>query len=104
MALSLVLGAVAALKLRLSGRVAAGVTAFGGGLLLAAVALELVPEADAEAGPGLTAAGLAAGTLIYVGADAWLGRNESRRQMRRVGWWRRSPSAGTCSADEPARA
>jgi len=83
-ALSLVLGAVAAAKLRLSGRVAAGLTAFGGGLLLAAVALELVPDADAEAGPALTAAGLAAGTLIYVGADAWLGRNESRRKMRRA--------------------
>lgn len=83
-ALSLVLGAVAAAKLRLSGRVAAGLTAFGGGLLLAAVALELVPDADAEAGPALTAAGLAAGTLFYVGADAWLGRNESRRKMRRA--------------------
>jgi zinc transporter, ZIP family len=83
-ALSLVLGAVAATTLRLSARAAAGLTAFGGGLLLAAVALELVPEADAEAGSGLTAAGLLAGTFVYVGADAWLGRNESRRQMRRA--------------------
>jgi ZIP family zinc transporter len=83
-ALSLVLGAVAAAKLRLSGRVAASLTAFGGGILLAAVALELVPDADAEAGPALTAAGLAAGTLIYVAADAWLGRNESRQEMRRA--------------------
>lgn len=82
--LSLVLGAIVAVRLRLSGHTAAGLTAFGGGLLLAAVALELVPEADAEAGRALTAAGLAAGTLIYVGADAWLGRNESRRQMRRA--------------------
>jgi hypothetical protein len=47
------------------------------------VAIELIPDADAEAGPALTAAGLAAGTLLYVGADAWLSRNESR-QMRRA--------------------
>jgi zinc transporter, ZIP family len=80
---SLVAGALAAAFLRLPERVAATLTAFGGGLLFAAVALELVPEADAEAGPALTAAGLAAGTLIYVGADAWLNREPSTRAMRR---------------------
>lgn len=82
--ISLVLGALAATTLRLSAHIAAGLTAFGGGLLLAAVALELVPDADSEAGPALTAAGLAAGTLLYVAADAWLGRNEAHRQMRRA--------------------
>jgi ZIP family zinc transporter len=59
------------------------ITAFGGGILLVAVALELVPEADAGAGPGLTAAGLLAGTLAYVGIDAWLTRAPSARDMRR---------------------
>jgi hypothetical protein len=49
-------------------------------VLLAAVALELIPEA----GTTLTAAGLAAGTLLYVGADAWLARGESEREMRRA--------------------
>ena len=33
------------------------------------LAIELVPEADAGAGAGLTAAGLLAGTLVY--ADAF---------------------------------
>lgn len=80
---SLVVGALAAVFLRLPERVAATLTAFGGGILLAAVALELVPEADAEAGTALTAAGLAAGTLIYVGADAWLNREPGTRAMRR---------------------
>jgi zinc transporter, ZIP family len=74
--LSLLAGAVAAARLRLPVRVAATLTAFGGGVLLAAVALELVPDADAEAGPALTALGLAAGTLVYVGADSWLSRRE----------------------------
>jgi ZIP family zinc transporter len=75
---------VAAAFLRLPERVAAILTAFGGGILLAAIALELVPEADAEAGPGLTAAGLVAGTLVYVAADAWLSRDQDMAMHRRA--------------------
>jgi ZIP family zinc transporter len=82
---SLVLGAIAAAVLRLPERVAATLTAFGGGILLAAIALELVPEADREAGAALTAVGLLAGTLVYVGADWWLGRDEQMMAMRRSG-------------------
>jgi len=82
---SLLAGAIAAAVLRLPERVAATLTAFGGGVLFAAVALELVPEADAEAGVGLTAAGLLAGTLVYVWADAWLNRDQEMSDMRRAG-------------------
>jgi ZIP family zinc transporter len=80
---SLLAGALGAAALRLPERVAATLTAFGGGILLAAVALELVPEADREAGPVLTATGLLAGTLVYVAADAWLNRDEDASAMRR---------------------
>jgi ZIP family zinc transporter len=80
---SLVAGAAAAAALRLPARVAATLTAFGGGILLAAIALELVPEADARAGVGLTAAGLVAGTVLYVAADAWLSRDREMAMMRR---------------------
>ena len=69
--------------LRLPSGVAALVTAFGGGVLFAAIALELVPEADARAGTALTAAGLLAGTLVYVAADRWLARDEDVEMMRR---------------------
>jgi zinc transporter, ZIP family len=79
---SLMAGALVAAGLRLPPRVAAAVTAFGGGVLLAAVAVELVPEADELAGRWVTAAGLLAGTLLYVGADAWLTRDERKRQAR----------------------
>jgi zinc transporter, ZIP family len=79
-----VVGAVAAARLRLSERVASTLTAFGGGVLFAAVALELVPEADAQAGVALTAVGLAAGTGLYVGADAWVDRNAARSETRRM--------------------
>jgi zinc transporter, ZIP family len=82
---SLLVGALAAAVLRLPSRVAALVTAFGGGVLLAAIALELVPEADEGAGTALTAAGLLVGTLIYVGADRWLARDEEMEMMRRSG-------------------
>jgi ZIP family zinc transporter len=83
--LSLLLGALAAAAIRLPGRAAATITAFGGGILLAAIALELVPEADRAAGAGLTAAGLIAGTLVYVAADSWLSRDADMKAMRRSG-------------------
>jgi zinc transporter, ZIP family len=82
---SLVLGAVAAALLHLPERAAAMLTAFGGGILLAAVALELVPEADREAGVALTAVGLVAGMALYVAADAWLSRDADMEMMRRSG-------------------
>ena len=82
---SLLAGALAAAALRLPPRLAAALTAFGGGVLLAAVALELVPEADAEAGLALTAGGLMAGTLLYVGADSWINRRQAMADMRRAG-------------------
>jgi len=82
---SLVVGAAAAASFRLPKRVAATLTAFGGGILFSAVALELVPEADREAGAALTALGLLAGTVAYVGADWWLGRDAEKMAMRRSG-------------------
>jgi zinc transporter, ZIP family len=82
---SLLTGALAAAFLRLPTRVAAGLTAFGGGVLMAAVALELVPEADAGAGTALTALGLLGGTIVYVAADHWLSQDEDMAMMRRSG-------------------
>jgi zinc transporter, ZIP family len=82
-AASLVTGGLVAAAISLPERVAATITAFGGGTLLSAIALELVPEADAQAGVGLTAVGLAVGTLVYVGADAWLNRDEQMKMTRR---------------------
>jgi len=54
-------------------------------VLLAAVALELVPDADQQAGLGPTAAGMLLGTAVFVGADALLSRNESTDRVRRSG-------------------
>jgi zinc transporter, ZIP family len=98
---SLLVGALAAVLLEVPARLAALATAFGGGILFAAVALELVPEADAGAGTALTAAGLVAGTLIYVAADARLSEDPSAHEMRRMG---HAAAAGRPMSDmaEPA--
>src|ERR671924_948813 len=82
---SLLLGALVAVGRELPERIAAVVTSFGGGILVAAVAFELVPEADAEAGVWVTPISLLAGALVYVGADAWLTRDPRMEAMRRVG-------------------
>jgi ZIP family zinc transporter len=81
---SLLVGGLAAAAYRLPERLTALLTAFGGGILLAAVALELVPEADREAGAALTAAGLLVGALVYVAADRRLSRDQHMRAMRRM--------------------
>ena len=100
---SLVAGAVAAAFLRLPARFAATLTAFGGGVLFAAIAFELVPEADREAGVALTAIGLVAGTLVYVAADAWLSRDEEMDQMRRSGHAAAAGQPMTMHSAEAAR-
>jgi ZIP family zinc transporter len=82
--LSLTLGAAVAASVRLPARLAELMTTVGGGILFAAIAFELVPEADAAAGPAITAAGLVTGTLVYVGADAWLTRDDDKRARRRM--------------------
>ena len=80
---TLVVGGLVAGAVRLPEKVAAWVTAFGGGILLSAIAFELVPDADAGAGEALTAAGLIGGTLLYVGIDRWLNSDRERKMTRR---------------------
>ncbi|MDQ3876411.1 MAG: hypothetical protein M3322_12860 [Actinomycetota bacterium] len=88
---SLLGGAVVAVLFDLPGPVASVVTSLGGGLLLAAVAFELVPEADERADVWLTSVGLLAGMLVFVAADAWLSRRGSTSAMRR---FRHAAAAG----------
>ena len=82
---SLVAGALLAARVQLSPRVAALITAFGGGILLAAVGTELVPAADEGAGQVGTAIGLLGGAGLYVGADTWLTRDQHTATVRRSG-------------------
>jgi zinc transporter, ZIP family len=69
---SLVIGALIALRFDLSLRVIGFVMAFGGGVLISAVAFDLVEEAaDKTEGNGALIAGILAGCLVFFGGD-WL--------------------------------
>lgn len=101
---SLFAGALVAARVTLPGRVAALATTFGGGLLIAALAFELVPEADERAGAGVTVLGFGVGTLVYLGADAWLARNSATSAMRRSGHAAASGRPMTMTRDDCAAA
>ena len=69
---SLVIGAVVALVFRISLRAIGLIMAFGAGVLISAVAFDLVEEAAAKSsGHGAVVAGIFAGCLVFFGGD-WL--------------------------------
>jgi ZIP family zinc transporter len=85
-AASLVLGAVLALVVRLPDRALGLIMAFGAGVLVSAVAYELVEEAARTADHGgVVAAGLLAGGLTFFGGDLLLDRASGAHRDRRSG-------------------
>lgn len=72
---SLLIGGLAAIWLPIGRRALGLIMAFGSGVLLSAVAYELVAEAFATShGNWEIAAGLGAGSLVFYGGDAWIDR------------------------------
>jgi ZIP family zinc transporter len=72
---SLVLGAIVALRARPANRTVGLVMAFGSGVLISAVAYELVAEAsEAAHGSGWVAAGFAAGVAVFFGGNLAIDR------------------------------
>ncbi len=72
---SLIVGGVAALRLSLTRRILGLIMAFGAGVLLSAVAYELVHEAfETSAGDGGVAIGLLSGSLVFFGAELLIER------------------------------
>ena len=67
---ALVLGALVAWLVQVPQVVIASVMAFGSGVLISAVAFDLVAEAAGTGGLGPTALGFLGGALAYVGANA----------------------------------
>jgi zinc transporter, ZIP family len=98
---SLLAGALVAARIRLPERIAALVTTFGGGILLAAIALELVPEADERAGATATALAFLAGAFAYVLADRLFAESGDMEAVRRSG---HAAAAGRQLAISPAAA
>lgn len=92
---SLILGGVLALAVPIRERLLGLIMAFGAGVLISAVAYELVAEAyETAAGRGTLALGLSAGALTFFVGDLLIDRmgGEGRKQMRRT------PGAGSALA------
>jgi ZIP family zinc transporter len=82
---ALVLGALVAWFVRVPQAVIASVMAFGSGVLISAVAFDLMAEAADTGGLGPTAIGFLGGALAYLGANALLARQGARHRKRSGG-------------------
>jgi ZIP family zinc transporter len=82
---ALVLGALIAWFFRVSPGVIASVMAFGSGVLISAVAFDLMAEAADIGGLVPTAIGFLGGAAAYLGANALLARHGARHRKRSGG-------------------
>ncbi|GAB2585290.1 ZIP family zinc transporter [Paractinoplanes abujensis] len=79
---ALVIGAAIGYLVRIPRHAVASVMAFGAGVLLSAVAFELISEADDRGGMMPTVLGAVAGALIYTGCNVLLARRGARHRKR----------------------
>jgi ZIP family zinc transporter len=82
---ALVLGALVAWFVRVPQRVVALVMAFGAGVLISALAFDLVDEAESTGGLVPTVAGFLVGAVLYVAANVFLSRRGARHRKRSHG-------------------
>jgi zinc transporter, ZIP family len=80
--LALVGGAAVAWWVRVPQRIVASVMAFGAGVLISALAFDLVDEAEKTGGLAATAGGFLGGAVTYVAANALLARRGARHRKR----------------------
>lgn len=79
---ALVLGAAIAWFLTVPQRLIAGVMAFGSGVLISALAFELMEEAYQRGGLDSTGLGFIGGALVYTAANWWLARQGAKHRKR----------------------
>jgi ZIP family zinc transporter len=79
---ALVLGAAIAWSVKVPASVVAAVMAFGAGVLISALAFDLMDEAEATGGLGPTLAGFLGGALAYVACNLALARRGARHRKR----------------------
>ena len=77
---ALFVGALIAWFVNVPSRVVASVMAFGAGVLISALAFDLVGEAMAESGLWPTVSGFAVGAVVYVGVNVLLDRLNARNK------------------------
>lgn len=82
---ALVVGASVSWFLRVPQRVVAGVMAFGAGVLISALAFDLVDEAETTGGLTPTVLGFLTGAAVYVGANVALSLRGGRHRKRSGG-------------------
>ena len=82
---ALLIGAAIGYWTRLPQRAIAGVMAFGAGVLISALSLELMEEAYRRGGFDSTAIGFFAGAAVYSVANWWLARNGAKHRKRSGG-------------------
>lgn len=82
---ALVVGAAVAWWVRVSPKIIAGIMAFGAGVLISALAFELVDEAVRLGGAIATMIGFIAGAIVYVAANGLLDRYGARHRKRSGG-------------------
>ena len=79
---ALLVGAAVGYLARVPQKVVASVMGFGAGVLLSAVAFELIGEADRRAGLTPTVLGAVGGALVYTGLNVLLARHGARHRKR----------------------
>ncbi|MFG1605132.1 ZIP family metal transporter [Actinoplanes sp. NPDC049265] len=79
---ALLIGAAVGYLAKVPQKVIASVMAFGAGVLLSAVAFELIAEAHERAGLTPTVLGAVAGAVIYTGCNVLLARRGARHRKR----------------------
>jgi ZIP family zinc transporter len=79
---ALVVGAAIAYLAPVPRRIVAGIMAFGGGVLISALAFELMEEAYERGGLTATAAGFLGGATIFTAANWYLSRSGAKHRKR----------------------
>nr|WP_202795980.1 ZIP family zinc transporter [Opitutus terrae] len=82
---ALLIGAAAAYTIRVPTRAIAGIMAFGSGVLISAVAFELMDEAFRRGGFLSAAGGFMGGALVFTLCTLWLNRTGARHRKRSRG-------------------
>ena len=77
---ALFVGALIAWFVNVPARVVASIMAFGAGVLISALAFDLVGEAMAESGLVPTVSGFAVGAIVYVGVNILLDARDARNR------------------------
>lgn len=79
---ALLFGAAAGYFLNLSGRLIAGIMAFGSGVLIAAISFDLMPEAYTAGGFDSVTIGFLAGAFVYTAANLAISKKGAKHRKR----------------------